>query len=123
MILLDSNVIIHLRNPILGEKIANQLHGLRLHTCNIIIAEVLGYKGIEIADAKYFENLFATMKNHAFDDVVTSKVIELRRTVGIKLPDAIVAATALSNNLTIWTHNTDDFKNIPNLQLFDPVLV
>jgi len=121
VILLDSNIIIYLRDPALGEKIANQLHGLRLHTCNVVIAEVLGYKGIESLDVRYFEDLFSAMKNHAFDDPVTSQVIELRRTVNIELPDAIIAATALTNDLIFWTHNIEDFEKIPNLRLFDPV--
>ena len=121
MILLDSNIIIYLRNPIVGEKIANQLQGSRLHTCNIVISEVLGYKDIDSADIQYFEDLFAAMKNHVFDDAITNKVIEIRRTVNIKLPDAIIAATALINDLTLWTHN-DDFNDVPNLHLFDPVV-
>lgn len=122
MILLDSNILIYLRSPKLGEKIAAQLHNSRLHTCNIVIAEVLGYKGINSTDAQYFEDLFATMKNQAFDDVVTNKVIEIRRTVNIELPDSIIAATALVNDLTLWTHNIEDFEKIPKLRLFDPVV-
>lgn len=122
MILLDSNILIYLRNPKLGERIAEQLQDSRLHTCNIVIAEVLGYKDINNTDAQYFEDLFITMKNHAFDDVITSKVIELRRTVNIELPDSIIAATALINNLVLWTHNTEDFEKVPDLRLFDPVV-
>ncbi len=121
MILLDSNIIIYLRDPILGEKIANQLYGSRLHTCNVVVAEVLGYKDIEDVDARYFEDLFSTMKNHMLDETVTNKVIELRKTVGIELPDAIIAATALTNDLTLWTHNTEDFEKIANLRLRDPI--
>ncbi len=119
--LLDSNILIYLRHPQLGQKIAAQLHDIRLHTCNIIVAEVLGYKDIDNTDAQYFEDLFATMKNHAFDDAITNKVIELRRTVNIELPDAIIAATALANDLILWTHNTEDFKKISDLSLFDPI--
>ena len=122
MILLDSNIIIYLRDPKLGERIAAQLQDSRLHTCNIIIAEVLGYKDIDNTDARYFKDLFTTMKNHAFDDAITSKVIELRRAVSIELPDSIIAATALINDLTLLTHNTKDFEKIPNLRLFDPIL-
>lgn len=121
MILLDSNILIYLRDPAFGEKIVNQLDGSRLHTCNVIIAEVLGFKEIEYMDAKYFENLFAVMKNHPFDEAATRKVIELRRSVNIELPDAIIAATALVNNLTVWTRNDDDFKKIPGLRLFNPL--
>jgi predicted nucleic acid-binding protein len=122
LILLDSNILIYLRDPELGEKIAAQLHDARLHTCNIVIAEVLGYKDIDDTDARYFKDLFVTIKNHVFDDAVTNKVIEIRRTVNVELPDSIIAATALVNDLTLWTHNTEDFEKIPNLRLFDPVV-
>jgi predicted nucleic acid-binding protein len=122
LILLDSNILIYLRDPKLSERIAVQLHDSRLHTCNIVIAEVLGYKDIDNRDARYFEDLFAAMKNHAFDDAIISKVIEIRRTVNIGLPDSIIAATALVNDLTLWTHNTEDFEKIPKLRLFDPVV-
>jgi predicted nucleic acid-binding protein len=81
----------------------------------------LGYKFIDPEDAKYFEDLFATMNNHILDNEVTNKVIELRQTTNMKLLDAIIAATALVNDLTLWTHNTDDFKSIPKLKLFDPI--
>ena len=106
-----------------GKAIADQLTDERLHTCNVVVAEVLGFKGLARTDASYFEQLFSTMKNHPFNDVVTNTVIELRKTATIQLPDAIIAATAFTNNLTLWTHNTDDFKAIPNLRLFDPLIV
>ncbi len=121
MILLDTNVLIYLHGAQLEDKVADELHNSTLDTCNIIIAEVLGYKFIDPEDARYFEDLFSTMNNHIFEKEVTNKVIELRQTTNLKLPDAIIAATALVNSLVLWTHNTDDFKNIPKLQLFDPI--
>jgi predicted nucleic acid-binding protein len=121
MILLDSNIIIYLRDPRLSEKIAAQLPDERLHTCNVIIAEVLGHRGLDKADSHSFENLFKAMKNHSFDESVLKHVVALRKTATIELPDAIIAATALANNLTLWTHNTKDFKKVPGLQLFDPL--
>lgn len=122
MILLDTNIIIYLHGAVLNDAVAYQLQNSTLDTCNIIVAEVLGYRFIDPEDAKYFEDLFATMHNRIFDKDVTSKVIELRQTTNIKLPDAIIAATALVNDLVLWTHNTDDFKNVPKLRLFDPIL-
>src|SRR5690242_3139548 len=38
----------------------------------------------------------------------------------IKTPDAIIAATALVNNLTLLTRNLSDFKQIPNLKIINP---
>jgi len=121
MILLDTNIVIYLHNAQLTDEAVAELQNSTLDTCNIIIAEVLGYKSIDLEDAKYFKDLFVTMRNHIFDEAVTVKVIELRQTTNIKLPDAIIAATALVNDLVIWTHNTDDFKDVPKLQLFDPI--
>jgi hypothetical protein len=121
MILLDTNVVIYLHGVQLDQAVAEKLRNSTLGTCNVIVAEVLGYKSIDPEDVKYFEDLFIAMKNHIFDKEVTNKVIELRQTTSIKLPDAIIAATALVNGLILWTHNTDDFKNVPKLQLFDPI--
>jgi predicted nucleic acid-binding protein len=122
MILLDSNIIIYLRDPSRGQRIASQLDKQRLSTCNVIIAEVLGFKEIEAADSRYFKNLFSSMKNHMFDEAVTNKVIELRKSMNIQLPDAIIAATAITNELVLWTHNVEDFENIAELRLFDPLI-
>ena len=39
----------------------------------------------------------------------------------IKLGDSLIAATALAHGLALATHNTDDFRWIPGLQLVDPL--
>ena len=53
------------------------------------------------------------------DDEIVTKTIYLRTKYKIKLPDAIIAATALVFKLTLITHNTSDFKNIKGLKLAD----
>jgi predicted nucleic acid-binding protein len=44
----------------------------------------------------------------------------LRQQHKIKLPDAIIAATAMAEGLTLITRNSDDFKNINSLKLLNP---
>ena len=56
---------------------------------------------------------------HLTDEVV-EKTIALRKTVKIKLPDAIIAATALTYNLTLVSRNDKDFDKIPNLNYVNP---
>jgi predicted nucleic acid-binding protein len=56
-----------------------------------------------------------------YGESVLKHVVALRKTATIELPDAIIAATALTNALILWTHNTKDFKKAPELQLFDPL--
>ncbi len=52
------------------------------------------------------------------------KALELIRnysnSYGLMLPDALIAATALENDLTIVTYNVDDFKFIQNLKWLKP---
>ena len=121
MILLDTNLVIYLHGIQLDEAVAEKLRNTTLDTCNVIVAEVLGYKSMDTIDEKFFVDLFDSMKNHIFDKAVTDKVIELRKATSIKLPDAIIAATALVNGLVLWTHNTEDFKQVKGLKIFDPL--
>jgi len=47
-------------------------------------------------------------------------IIDIKRTYKIKLSDAVIAATALSNNLILVTRNTDDFKGVIDLEIYNP---
>ena len=53
-------------------------------------------------------------------DEIIDQTIALRRAHKIKLPDAIIAATAIAYDLTLVTRNTPDFKMIGGLRLLDP---
>ncbi|WP_200837049.1 PIN domain-containing protein [Dyadobacter sp. 3J3] len=50
---------------------------------------------------------------------IVDKTIDLRKKSRIKLPDAIVAATAIIYNYTLITRNISDFKNIKGLTLIN----
>jgi predicted nucleic acid-binding protein len=54
------------------------------------------------------------------DNAVVDKTIEIRGLYRIKLPDAIIAATALINSLVLVLHNTKDFKGIESLRVVNP---
>jgi hypothetical protein len=51
---------------------------------------------------------------------IIDRTIKLRRNYKIKLPDAIIAATALNNDFVLVTRNEQDFNNIKNTQIFNP---
>ena len=51
---------------------------------------------------------------------IVRETIALCKSNKIKLPDAIIAATAFSENLILVTRNIDDFKNISGLELLNP---
>ena len=51
---------------------------------------------------------------------IISKTISIRKTHNIKLPDAIIASTAIIYGLELITRNISDFKNIEGLMLINP---
>jgi len=63
-----------------------------------------------------------TSDAHVFEleQSIKLKTIELRKTYTIKLPDAVIAATALMYELTLLTRNEKDFRNIKGLHLLNP---
>jgi hypothetical protein len=44
---------------------------------------------------------------------------QFRLSHGLLIPDAIIAATAITFNLKLFTYNLKDFKFIPGIQLFE----
>lgn len=81
--------------------------------------EVLGFN----APQQHYALLVDFMNDALVLDLSTQVVdttIELRKTYKTKLPDAIIAATALTHKLTLLTRNTKDFLRIQNLQLINP---
>jgi len=54
------------------------------------------------------------------EKAVKLQTVEIRKQYRIKLPDAIIAASALVYDLTLLTRNLKDFKDIKNLKLLNP---
>ena len=53
-------------------------------------------------------------------DEIADIAIDLRRKSRIKIPDAVIAATCLHNDLTLVTRNEKDFSGIPGLTIYNP---
>ena len=54
------------------------------------------------------------------EEIIVNKTIHIRQKQKIKLPDAIIASTALANGLVLISRNTKDFTNIPGLEVVNP---
>ena len=55
------------------------------------------------------ETLFASMKRVDLSPIVAEKAVEERRRQGLKLPDAIILASADAEGCILVTRNTKDF--------------
>jgi predicted nucleic acid-binding protein len=82
--------------------------------------EVLGFPGLTAADELGLRNLLAQFSEAPIDAAVIERAIEIRKSVRIKIPDALVAATALIYEAHSVTRNTVDFKNIHGIFVLDP---
>jgi len=51
------------------------------------------------------------IKVHLTEEVIEG-VIRIRKKFRVKLPDAIILASAIENNLTLITRNIEDFKTV-----------
>jgi toxin FitB len=76
----------------------------------------LGYKDVTPQSEAFISMANVVEINKNIIDIC----ITLRKTKRINLPDAIIAATALDQNLIIISRNVKDFANIAGLQVVDP---
>ena len=51
--------------------------------------------------------------------VVAERAGRLRRETGVRLPDALIAATAIEHKLILFTRNRSDFDKVAGLRLRD----
>ena len=68
-------------------------------------------------DVTAVRRLLASMTERVVDRHVAEEAGRIRSEVGIRLPDALIAATALTHSLTLHTRNVRDFKRVPGLRL------
>lgn len=60
---------------------------------------------------------FATVIN--LSKPMVDRTIKIKQNYNIKLPDAVIAATALSKKMTLVTRNAEDFKGI-KIKIYNP---
>jgi len=120
--LLDSNVIIGYlagRIPSSGMDIVSAIVDQIPHISVISQIEVLRYN--DTPENELILNSFINNSViHSLSPAIVQHTIELCKHSKIKLPDAIIAATALTENFILVTRNIDDFKRISNLELLNP---
>ncbi|HET7117836.1 MAG TPA: type II toxin-antitoxin system VapC family toxin [Hanamia sp.] len=117
--LIDTNVLIGYVGKTLPGKAQKTLARIIDEEFNISFINKIEVLGHPSADKELRE--FIDLANmYDVTDAIIEKTIEIRKLHKTKLPDAIIAATALISNLTLTTRNISDFKNIPGLKLMNP---
>ena len=120
--LIDSNAVIdYLSNrlPKSGMSFMNDVVDKAANVSVITKMEVLGF---QVPEDDY--NVLSEFMDDALVLFLTDEIvdicIDIRKREKIKLPDAIIAATALAYDLDLITRNISDFKKVAALATVDP---
>lgn len=82
--------------------------------------ELLCWKTEKEKDKKLLENFINDALIFELEKPIKLQTASIRKSHRIKLPDAIIAATALVHDLTLLTRNIQDFVNIEGLKVLNP---
>lgn len=108
-LLVDTDIFIdHLRG---AHELTPRRH--RLHFSVVTRAELVA--GNSATDV--ITTLLAPFKEISVDRAVAERAGRIRRESGVRLPDALIAATALEHGLSLVTRNRSDFHKIRQLRL------
>jgi predicted nucleic acid-binding protein len=115
--LLDSNIIIYLSKREVPLSFLDQFDE---HYISVITyMEVLGYQFRDPKEEEFIREMIEVFRILFIDQKIADMAIEIRRKLRIKLPDAIIAATAKVLNLYLVTRNIDDFEKV-DIQIANP---
>ena len=121
--ILDTNTVIDYYGDKLPQDSALAMDKLVNDEMNISIIvriEALGFNGKE-SEMQELKDFLSLAKIYYVDDLIADKTIDLRKSYRkLKLGDAIIAATALANNLILISRNTKDFEDISGLTCINP---
>lgn len=108
-LLVDTDVFIdHLRG---AAELRAARH--RLHYSVVTRAELFaGNTATDLAT-----QLLSPFREIAVDRAVAERAGRVVREFGLRLPDALIAATALEHNLQLSTRNTKDFERVRGLRI------
>jgi predicted nucleic acid-binding protein len=111
---LDTNIVLYLFS---GDKtIADSLNGKNVFISFITELEILGYPDLtpeQLNEAKSFINDVSLVD---INSEIKKIVVELRRSYKIKLPDAIIAASAYYLNIPLFTADRN-FSKLSELNI------
>ncbi len=121
--LIDTNAVIDYLDNKLPDKAGELMDGIDSRISVITRMELLSWPGASQEQTLILNEFINASEVFALEEPVIVKAVDIRKTVKSKLPDAIIAATAIVNNLSLITRNTKDFDKIQELEVVDPYIL
>lgn len=134
-IVVDTNIwIYHTKgipsaNSFLGDAVdAARRRHLDILYSTITEAELFSWPGLTDRDRVHMELLLKLGEPIDVDSAIARKAANIRAALGQaghktpKLPDALIAATALISDAAVVSHNRPDFIRVEGLEFIDPII-
>lgn len=121
--LIDTNIIIyHFKDELPDHATAwiDEIFKASFSISIITKIEFLGWKNYTHEQFNQASQFLSNANVISVKEDIANQAIQLRRQIRIKLPDAIIAATCIIKNYTLVTRNTEDFKNVKELNIINP---
>ncbi|RYZ57138.1 MAG: type II toxin-antitoxin system VapC family toxin [Chitinophagaceae bacterium] len=112
--LLDTNIILYILGG--NETLANHLHQKSLYASFVSEIELLSFGRLTAREEKNIKEFLQQFRIIDIDQSIKQEAISLRKTYNLKLPDCIIAATAITLQLTLITADKQ-YRQIENLHL------
>ncbi len=104
--LFDTNILIdYLKGEIEAKNTIEQHDQIAIS----IISYMEVMVGVDQANKKLVEDFLNSFQIFNFDEKMTAEIVDARNSLKIKLPDAIILATAKKHNAILITRNFKDF--------------
>lgn len=121
--LIDTNILIYYFADTIPQKEVAMVEEIFKTSFGISIItkiEFLGWGKHTKEGYEKAKEFLGYAKTIQLNNKIAEHSIELRRNCKIKLPDAVIAATAHYKDLILVTRNSKDFKDVEGLELYNP---
>ena len=82
--------------------------------------ELFGYPNLTSDEETALDRLTKELEEVVVTSSVIDRAIQIRKSTRIKVPDAIIAATALEMDAVLMTRNEGDFITVEGLTIINP---
>jgi predicted nucleic acid-binding protein len=118
--LIDTNAVIDYLENKLPDNASSFIDDLLIQISVVSRIELLAWPNISKEQLTLLNGFINASDILLLSEAVILKTIELKKKYRIKLPDAIIAATAIVNDLNLLTRNISDFEKIDGLVNTNP---
>jgi predicted nucleic acid-binding protein len=121
----DTNAIIFFLQDLLpsssNDFLLRELAKDRPQISIITEIELMSWQKITKAEANVISSFLSNFVSIGLTEEIKISTIQIRKSTGLKIPDAIIAASALVKGVPLLTNNLKDFEKVDRLKTVDPM--